>query len=207
VQFGASTDPSRDRFGHDIRSIAVCPNTARTQTGQTVNVVSVKVPRSADAYDVMPSPIGNILVVATGSALSGLYVADHERAPVPPASWTRGAPVLTVAVQQLTEYFGGTRRDFDVPLLLEGTEFQRSVWNALLAVGYGTTASYLDIAKAIGNPPAVRAVGMANGQNPVSIIVPCHRVIGSNGSLTGYGWGTDRKTVLLDLESNQPRLM
>jgi methylated-DNA-[protein]-cysteine S-methyltransferase len=185
----------------------VCPNTASTNTGQTVNVVSVKVPRNVDAYDTMPSPIGTILVLATGDALSGLYVADHDRAPKPSQTWKRSASVLDDAIDQLTEYFAGTRTEFTVPLSLDGTEFQRSVWSALLDVGFGKTASYLDIAKAIGNPPAVRAVGMANGQNPVSIIVPCHRVIGSNGSLTGYGWGTERKSILLDLESAQPRLI
>jgi methylated-DNA-[protein]-cysteine S-methyltransferase len=170
-------------------------------------VVGVKVPRSIDAYDIADSPIGRLLLLATGPALSGLYVADHERSPEPQPTWTRGAPVLDRAINQLGEYFAGTRRDFDVPLSLDGTDFQRQVWDALLTVGFGETASYLDIAKAIGKPAAVRAVGMANGQNPVSIIVPCHRVIGSNGSLTGYGWGTERKSVLLDLERPQGSLL
>lgn len=166
----------------------------------------MKTPTRATNHGTVTSPIGTILVLATGDALSGLYVADHHRAPLPPVGSIEGGSAIEKISAQIIEYFEGTRTEFDLPLDLEGTAFQRSVWQALLDVGYGRTASYLDIANAIGKPEAVRAVGMANGSNPVSIVVPCHRVIGSNGSLTGYGWGTERKKWLLDFERT-PRLL
>ena len=102
--------------------------------------------------------------------------------------------------RQLEEYFAGRRRQFDLPLDLHGTEFQKRCWQELLKIPYGETRSYADVARAIGNPSAVRAVGLANGQNPIAIIVPCHRVIGSDGSLTGYGGGLETKRKLLELE-------
>jgi methylated-DNA-[protein]-cysteine S-methyltransferase len=104
----------------------------------------------------------------------------------------------------LDEYFEGTRRDFDLTLELRGTDFQVAVWSALRAIPYGQTTSYSAIANAIGKPASVRAVGAANGRNPISIVVPCHRVIGADGSLTGYGWGVDRKAWLLDHEQDHP---
>lgn len=109
-------------------------------------------------------------------------------------------PLLKKAVKQLDEYFAGKRKKFDLPLSMKGTEFQQKVWEALRAIPYGETRSYGDIAKAIGKPKAARAVGMANNRNPVSIIVPCHRVIGANGSLVGYGGGLKAKEFLLKLE-------
>ncbi|HYM67200.1 MAG TPA: methylated-DNA--[protein]-cysteine S-methyltransferase, partial [Patescibacteria group bacterium] len=102
---------------------------------------------------------------------------------------------------QLGEYFAGRRTDFDVPLEMEGTPFQLRVWEALREIGYGETISYGELARRIGNPSASRAVGMANGCNPIAVIVPCHRVIGANGTLTGYGGGVERKRLLLDLEA------
>jgi methylated-DNA-[protein]-cysteine S-methyltransferase len=113
-------------------------------------------------------------------------------------------PLIKNAASQLDEYFTGLRKAFDLPLSLKGTEFQRSVWNALLTVGYGETRSYKDIAAQIGKPLAVRAVGSANHHNPIAIIVPCHRVIGHDGSLTGYGGGLHVKQFLLDLEKRDP---
>lgn len=148
----------------------------------------------------LDSPIGRLLVVATGEALSGLWIADHERAPAPPPGSVEGGATVDRVHDQLAGYFAGTRVDFDLPLALEGTPFQREVWRALLDVPYGATASYRDIAVRIGRPRAVRAVGAANGANPISIVVPCHRVVGQDGSLTGYGWGTARKRWLLDHE-------
>ncbi len=119
------------------------------------------------------------------------------------------AAVLAEAARQLAEYFDGQRQDFDLPLALDGTAFQRRVWDALLGIGYGETVSYGQLADQIGRPTAARAVGLANGRNPVSIIVPCHRVVGSDGSLTGYGGGLDNKQRLLELErrisAGQPR--
>ena len=110
------------------------------------------------------------------------------------------SPVLDRAVSQLDEYFGGKRREFDIPLLFVGTEFQKTVWNALLAIPYGTTLSYGEMARRVGRPKAVRAVANANGANPISIFAPCHRVIGSDRTLTGYGGGLPAKAYLLRLE-------
>jgi methylated-DNA-[protein]-cysteine S-methyltransferase len=115
--------------------------------------------------------------------------------------WQRDDAQWSAVAKQLREYFDGKRRDFEIPLDVEGTEFQTKVWAALRKIPFGRTASYADIARKIGKPKAMRAVGMANGRNPVSIVVPCHRVIGADGSLTGYGGGLDRKKILLDLES------
>ncbi len=166
----------------------------------------MRTPTIATNHGRVSSPIGTLLVLTTGDALSGLYVADHERAPQPPIDSNEGGPFVDMVCAQITEYFEGSRTEFDLPLYLEGTEFQRRVWQALLEVPFGRTASYLDIAVTLGKPTAVRAVGLANGSNPVSIVVPCHRVVGSNGSLTGYGWGTERKRWLLDFERT-PRLL
>ena len=145
----------------------------------------------------MDSPVGQLRLYARGDELTGVHFSDDEAAP----SATRGtSATLAAAAAQLAEYFAGVRRAFELPLAPEGTEFQRSVWNALLAIPYGHTRSYGDVASAIGRPAASRAVGAANGRNPIAIIVPCHRVIGSDGTLTGYGGGMPRKRWLLDLE-------
>ena len=107
------------------------------------------------------------------------------------------------ALGQLAEYFAGSRQDFDLPLRPQGTAFQQTVWQALLDIPYGTTESYGELARRIGQPTASRAVGLANGRNPISIVIPCHRVVGANGSLTGYGGGIERKRTLLDLEQDR----
>lgn len=112
-------------------------------------------------------------------------------------------PVIKETYGQLTEYFEGNRKTFDIPLKLEGTDFQKSVWHALMKIPYGKTVSYLDIARSAGNPKASRAVGMANNKNKIPIIIPCHRVIGKNGSLTGYAGGLEIKKKLLELEKQQ----
>jgi methylated-DNA-[protein]-cysteine S-methyltransferase len=114
--------------------------------------------------------------------------------------WVEAAEKTAPYARQLEEYFAGRRRQFDLPLDLHGTEFQKRCWQELLKIPYGETRSYADVARAIGKPSAVRAVGLANGQNPIAIIVPCHRVIGSDGSLTGYGGGLETKRKLLELE-------
>jgi methylated-DNA-[protein]-cysteine S-methyltransferase len=116
-------------------------------------------------------------------------------------------PVLLETIRQLTEYFHGLRRIFDLPLDFQGTDFQRQVWSSLLSIPFGETRSYLDVARALGNPAAVRAVGAANGRNPISIIAPCHRVIGTNGGLTGFGGGLQAKAWLLAHESPQRDLL
>ncbi len=150
------------------------------------------------------SPVGRIRLVGHDRALTGLYLADHHRCPPPQPGWARDDAAFDEARRQLDEYFDGTRHDFDVALELHGSAFQIAVWSALRAVPYGETTSYSAIANAIGKPAAVRAVGAANGRNPISIIVPCHRVIGADGSLTGYGWGVDCKAWLLDHEGARP---
>ncbi|MBC9713301.1 methylated-DNA--[protein]-cysteine S-methyltransferase [Streptomyces sp. TRM66268-LWL] len=151
-------------------------------------------------HTVMDSPYGPLTLVATDGVLSGLYMTDQRHRP---PQETFGLPDDTgfePVVEQLTAYFAGERTDFDLPLHLDGTEFQRTVWAELLKIPYGETRTYGELAEALGNPAASRAVGLANGKNPVGIIVPCHRVVGANGSLTGYGGGLDRKRQLLDFE-------
>jgi methylated-DNA-[protein]-cysteine S-methyltransferase len=152
------------------------------------------------------SPVGPLLLVARDGALTGLYLNERAPAKVAAAIDNEGgcgkadATVFAEAARQLGEYFDGRRQVFDLPLDLDGTSFQRVVWEALLGIGYGETISYGQLADQIGRPTAARAVGLANGRNPVSIIVPCHRVVGSDGSLTGYGGGLATKRRLLDLE-------
>ena len=162
------------------------------------------------------SPLGAITLAATNQGLAGLWFEGQRHLPaelteepqgLAASVWPAdpGHPVLKEISRQLTDYFAGRRTRFDVPLdLAGGTAFQQSVWQALLAIAPGQTASYGDISSRIGNPAAVRAVGAAVGKNPISIIVPCHRVIGTNGSLTGYAGGLDRKTALLTLEGALP---
>lgn len=157
---------------------------------------------------VVQSPLGAITLAASSKGLAGLWFEGQRYWPAALAGsgvarWRTDArhPVLQTASQQLSEYFAGRRTRFDVPLdLSSGTAFQQAVWQALLAIRAGDTASYSDISQRIGKPTAVRAVGAAIGRNPVSIVVPCHRVIGRNGSLTGYAGGLVRKTALLNRE-------
>ncbi len=152
------------------------------------------------------SPVGPLILGADDSgrlsrvAFGGV---DHASGPTAAPADTAARATLEDTARQLDEYFAGTRQTFDVELALRGTEFQRAVWEALVQIPYGATASYGDIARAIGRPNAVRAVGQANGRNPVAIVVPCHRVIGSNNGLTGYGGGIDRKRYLLALEGSE----
>ena len=155
----------------------------------------------------VPSPLGDIHIAATDEGLSGLWFVDHQRYLPPelaePAAWPEAAghPVLAQTREQVRAYFAGQRSHFDMPLdLSSGTAFQQAVWRALLDIPLGKTISYGEVSRRIGNPSAVRAVGGAVGRNPISIIVPCHRVMGGNGSLTGYGGGLSRKTALLQLE-------
>ena len=145
------------------------------------------------------SPIARILLVGREDELTGLYL-DRE----PNPEWVPDTDGRLGEVRrQVEEYFEGTRTTFDgIRLAPQGTPFQRAVWDALLDVGYGETASYADIARAIGKPTAFRAVGAANGRNPISLIIPCHRIVGSSGSLIGYGWGVERKSWLLALEQS-----
>jgi methylated-DNA-[protein]-cysteine S-methyltransferase len=155
-------------------------------------------------YTEVDSPVGSLILKSEGEALTGIYMSgSYLDAPsqVPPDlhRWTLdpAAGPLRESARQLEEYFKGVRRDFDLPLRLDGTEFQRRAWHDLLEIPYGKTRSYGEQAQRIGNPKASRAVGLANGRNPIPIVVPCHRVIGANGSLTGFGGGIARKRWLL----------
>ena len=154
-------------------------------------------------WDTMASPIGTLLLTGTKEGLTGLYLETGGAASAAVMSAVRDPAAFAGAKRQLQEYFDGTRREFSLPLLPEGTPFQQMVWEALRDIPYGTTISYQELANRIGAEKAVRAVGAANGANPIPIIIPCHRVIGADGSLTGYGGGIERKRWLLDHESGQ----
>jgi methylated-DNA-[protein]-cysteine S-methyltransferase len=151
----------------------------------------------------IPSPLGTIVIAATESALVGLWF-DGQRHQPDPSVWplVQHHPVLDATMTQLKQYFAGQRQQFDLPVdLSAGTPFQQQVWAQLQAIASGNTVSYGQLSQQLGNPKAVRAVGAAVGRNPISIVVPCHRVLGANGALTGYAGGLDRKTALLQLES------
>jgi methylated-DNA-[protein]-cysteine S-methyltransferase len=168
-----------------------------------------------NAHVIIDSPIGPLTLVAADGKLTGLYLDSprsgsrrHE-----PSAQTLGPPgdladePFAAAANQLAAYFAGALTEFTLPLAPAGTPFQRRVWAGLQTIPYGETWSYGQLAATIGNPAAVRAVGLANGRNPIAIAIPCHRVIGSDGSLTGYGGGLDRKRYLLDLEDHGRRLV
>lgn len=155
-------------------------------------------------YSKLPSPIGELTLISNGQALTGLYMRSHS---MRTSAWTHSDQVLKPVRTQLKAYFDGELRDFNLPLAGEGTEFQKTVWKALCEIPYGETISYGELARRIGQPKAPRAVGLANGSNPISIVVPCHRVIGANGTLTGYGGGLPRKKWLLEHESGARRLI
>jgi methylated-DNA-[protein]-cysteine S-methyltransferase len=160
---------------------------------------------------VVASPIGPLTLVAAGRTLAGVYLDAQRHLPAivadagPASRDGPDAAPLAAAASQLAEYFAGQRTQFDLPIEMAGTDFQRRVWAALREIPYGETVSYGELARDLGKAAASRAVGLANGKNPVSIIVPCHRVVGSDGSLTGYGGGLDRKRFLLDLENRVTR--
>jgi methylated-DNA-[protein]-cysteine S-methyltransferase len=148
-------------------------------------------------WTTLESPVGELLLTSDGTSLTRLLFAPFE---VDPTWSEEPCAVLDTAVAQLREYFAGERTTFDLPLEPAGTAFQQTVWMALRDIPYAETINYGQLAVRVGNRNASRAVGLANGRNPISIVVPCHRVIGANGSLTGYGGGLDRKRLLLDLE-------
>jgi methylated-DNA-[protein]-cysteine S-methyltransferase len=153
-------------------------------------------------YRTIESPIGLLTLAGHGSALTNLRMVDQTYEPSR-TDWSADPGAFNDAVDQLGAYFAGELTDFDIELDLRGTEFQQRVWRALLTIPYGDTRSYGEIAEQIGAPGAARAVGLANGHNPIAIVVPCHRVIGARGSLTGYGGGLDRKRSLLELEQKR----
>ena len=151
-------------------------------------------------HAVVESPVGPLLLVEQDGRLTGLYTDGQRHLPDAATFGPRDDDVLTEAREQLLAYFAGELRDFDLPLAPLGTPFQVDVWEALRRVPYGRTCTYGELAAAVGRPTAVRAVGAANGRNPISIVVPCHRVVGANGKLIGYAGGVDRKAALLSLE-------
>jgi methylated-DNA-[protein]-cysteine S-methyltransferase len=153
-----------------------------------------------------PFPFGDNQQLALVGGEQGIEQIRFEGTPADGVPRDDDFPVLKATAEQLTAYFGGELKVFELPLTPEGTAFQRNVWNALLTIPYGETRSYMQMAALIGAPKAVRAVGAANGQNPIPIVIPCHRVIGSNGKLTGFGGGLPLKRQLLDLEAPQKRL-
>ncbi len=159
-------------------------------------------------YVTLESPIGELLLLGDGAVLTGLHMqAGRKPVPIQPG-WRRCDAPFDDVRAQLEQYFSGRRTAFDLPLALGGTLFQRSVWRAVQEVPYGKTITYGELARRLDRPSAARAVGRANGQNPIAVVVPCHRVVGTDGTLTGYGGGLERKQLLLDLEgipTNRPR--
>jgi methylated-DNA-[protein]-cysteine S-methyltransferase len=155
-------------------------------------------------HTTIDSPLGPLTLVADGDALVGVYMAGQAHRPSDErfgAPAPADDPTLTAAAHELGQYFAGDRTAFTVPLRAAGTEFQRAVWDAIAAIPYGETATYTELAEEVGRPTAVRAVGAAVGRNPLTVVVPCHRVVGASGSLTGYAGGLDRKRTLLALET------
>jgi methylated-DNA-[protein]-cysteine S-methyltransferase len=152
-------------------------------------------------YTTLDSPVGALVLTSKGEAVTGLFMDKYKGEPFSIGDWTRDDGLFRDAADQLRAYFAGELIEFDLPIAPGGAPFQQRVWAELLKIPYGSTISYGELARRIGNPKAARAVGSANGDNPISIIVPCHRVIGSNGKLTGYGGGIERKKFLLEFET------
>ena len=164
-------------------------------------------PMSEVSYTRIDSPVGKLLLAADAQGLRLVSFESSKRAAPVQSDWMEDRSPFAEVIRQLQAYFSGELKQFDLPLAPEGTEFQLRVWNSLRTIPYGETISYAQLAQKVGNPQAVRAVGLANGGNPIPIIVPCHRVIGSDGSLTGFGGGLANKKILLALESRQLSLL
>ncbi|QOW06678.1 methylated-DNA--[protein]-cysteine S-methyltransferase [Vibrio parahaemolyticus] len=157
-------------------------------------------------YTEMPSPLGAVTIQSNAEGLLGIWFETCTTKPSELGRRDDQHPILRQAVTQLDEYFSGLRNEFDLPLAATGTDFQNQVWHALTTIPYGETWSYQDLANAIGNPKAVRAVGLANGKNPISIVVPCHRVIGKSGKLTGYAGGVETQTTFARIRARYTTL-
>lgn len=153
-------------------------------------------------YATVESPIGKLLLLGDGRALCGLHMQEGHKPVTVEPGWRRSEEPFDEVRAQLSQYLAGSRARFDLPLVMSGTPFQRRVWDALQQIPYGQTITYVELARGIGHPSAARAVGLANGSNPIAVIVPCHRVVGANGGLTGYGGGLERKQQLLSLEAD-----
>ena len=161
----------------------------------------MKKTKSITYFTILESPVGKLLLTGNGKDLTGLDFQEGSHPVTPQKGWIDDEKPFAKVIAQLETYFAGDLKQFDLPLAPRGTDFQMSVWKALRSIPYGETISYGELAERIGNPKAVRAVGGANGKNPIAIIVPCHRVIGSDGTLTGFGGGLPIKEALLKLES------
>lgn len=173
---------------------------------KTEKAASISCLTDAAAWTLTPSPIGDILIVGDDEAVTALhFLTDQEKEALEILGTPRKNPLLAEAVSQLEAYFSGRTQAFSLPLNPQGTAFQKQVWKALQTIPFGTTTSYGALAQSLANPKAVRAVGAANGANPIGIVIPCHRVIGSNGTLTGYAGGLHRKKYLLELEGVLPQ--
>ncbi len=175
-----------------------------TESAHGIGARPFKIPQQDVCFSLVGSPIGDLMLLSDGVALTGLHLhAEQHRVDVG-SGLRRAEEPFRLAREELELYFSGALRQFTAPLAPRGTPFQLHVWAELLAIPYGETRSYSEIAAAMGRPKATRAVGQANGRNPISLIIPCHRVIGQDGSLTGYGWGVDRKRWLLAHEGAFP---
>lgn len=161
---------------------------------------AIKKSAQTTCYTLFDSPVGEIYIQGDGEFVTGLYMPRHKHWRGPDPAWRQADASFATVREQLAEYFAGERKQFDAPLRLAGTPFQQQVWRELTRIPFGQTISYAQLAQRIGRPTATRAVGHANGRNPISIIVPCHRVIGATGELTGYGGGLDKKEWLLEWE-------
>jgi methylated-DNA-[protein]-cysteine S-methyltransferase len=164
-------------------------------------------PATLTRYSRVESPVGPLLLVADDAGLRKIYFEEGRDRIRPDSSWKQDAAYFKATISQLRSYFSGKLKQFELPLAPEGTPFQLTVWQNLCEIPYGATISYGELADRLGNPKASRAVGLANGSNPIPIVIPCHRVIGSNGKLTGYGGGLPIKEKLLALEHGQLRLL
>lgn len=181
-------------------------STAATATAATTVIDKTTASSAPLQYTLEDSPVGSLLLVGSDHALHGLYMQDGRKPKRIEPSWERSPSGFGDVKAQLREYFVGERFTFDLALVMHGSPFEQRVWSALTEIAYGETCSYGELARRLDRPSAARAVGLANGRNPISIVVPCHRVIGADGTLTGYGGGLERKRILLELESGQARL-
>jgi len=161
--------------------------------------------KSAISYDYLDTPRGRMLLVSSERGLAGAYFVGQKHYPKLDKAWTRDRKGMQQAKRELLEYFAGRRERFDMPLDPQGTPFQRAVWREIAKVGFGETISYAELARRAGSPSSARAAGAATGRNPLSVIVPCHRIVGTNGALTGYAGGLGRKKAFLALEATASR--
>lgn len=176
---------------------------ARLRRDAPLEIAYVK-EKTVHYYDYLETPHGRMLLVANDEGLSGAYFVGQKHYPGPDSRWKRDPAALSQAKRELKEYFAGRRKTFGIALAPEGTPFQRAVWREIARVACGETITYAELARRAGRPGAARAAGAATGRNPVGVIVPCHRIVGTNGSLTGYAGGLPRKKALLALEGAAP---